>query len=68
MLVCRQLPEKIGDLLSEEQYAMVEELGLLVDKDDQVQAPMLVDFLQRLSSVWEHAFQLRPHPSDVVSL
>ncbi|KAK9805108.1 hypothetical protein WJX73_009028 [Symbiochloris irregularis] len=31
----RQLPEKIGNVLTEEQYAMVKELGLLVDKDDQ---------------------------------
>ena len=33
----RQLPEKIGDVLTAEQYKAVEELGILVDKDDQVQ-------------------------------
>ena len=33
---CRNLPEKIGDVLTPEQYQEVEELGLLVDKDDQV--------------------------------
>ena len=31
----RKLKDKIGDALTEEQYALVEELGLLVDKDDQ---------------------------------
>jgi len=31
----RTLKAKIGDALSDDQYAMVEELGLLVDKDDQ---------------------------------
>jgi 4-hydroxyphenylpyruvate dioxygenase len=31
----RHLKEKIGDALTDEQYAVVEELGLLVDKDDQ---------------------------------
>lgn len=34
--MCRNLPEKIGDVLTEEQYREVKELGLLVDKDDQV--------------------------------
>ena len=29
------LPDKIGDILTKEQYAMAEELGMLVDKDDQ---------------------------------
>ncbi len=33
---CRNLPEKIGDVLTEEQYREVKELGILVDKDDQV--------------------------------
>ena len=33
--VYRSLPERIGDVLSKEQLAEVEELGLLVDKDDQ---------------------------------
>ena len=32
----RKLPEKIGDVLTPEQYREVEELGILVDKDDQV--------------------------------
>ncbi len=32
----RDLPGKIGPILSPEQYKEVEELGLLVDKDDQV--------------------------------
>jgi hypothetical protein len=36
MLPCRNLPEKIGDILTQEQYKEVYELGLLVDKDDQV--------------------------------
>lgn len=31
----RELPSRIGDSLTPEQYEMVEELGLLVDKDDQ---------------------------------
>lgn len=31
----KALPEKIGDILTPEQYKEVEELGLLVDKDDQ---------------------------------
>eukprot|EP00877_Chromochloris_zofingiensis_P009722 jgi/Chrzof1/5002/Cz15g08050.t1 len=31
----RKLPEKIGDDLTPEQYAAVEELGILADKDDQ---------------------------------
>ncbi len=33
---CRNLPAKIGDVLTPEQYKQVQELGLLVDKDDQV--------------------------------
>lgn len=32
----RNLPAKIGQVLTAEQYQEVEELGLLVDKDDQV--------------------------------
>ena len=32
----RNLPAKIGDVLTPEQYKEVEELGILVDKDDQV--------------------------------
>ena len=31
----RKLPEKVGDSLTAEQYAEAEELGILVDKDDQ---------------------------------
>lgn len=31
----RNLPARIGDVLTREQYEMVEELGLLADKDDQ---------------------------------
>lgn len=31
----RKLPAKIGDVLSPEQYAECEELGILVDRDDQ---------------------------------
>jgi len=31
----RNLPEKIGDGLTQEQYRQIEELGLLADKDDQ---------------------------------
>ncbi len=34
--LCRNLPEKIGDVLTPEQYKEVKELGILVDKDDQV--------------------------------
>ena len=33
--LCRTLPDRIGDVLTKEQLAEVEELGLLVDKDDQ---------------------------------
>lgn len=36
LCICRKLPEKIGDVLTPEQYKEVKELGLLVDKDDQV--------------------------------
>ena len=32
----RNLPEKIGDVLTPEQYKEVKELGILVDRDDQV--------------------------------
>ncbi len=35
-VLCRNLPEKIGDVLTAEQYKEVKELGILVDKDDQV--------------------------------
>lgn len=31
----RKLPQKIGDILSEEQYKAIEELGILADRDDQ---------------------------------
>lgn len=31
----RQLPEKMGDSLTEQQYKDIEELGILADKDDQ---------------------------------
>merc|ERR1719498_1980784 len=31
----RELPEKIGDALTKEQYEQLEDLGLLADKDDQ---------------------------------
>lgn len=30
-----QMPERIGDALTKEQYKQIEQLGLLVDKDDQ---------------------------------
>jgi hypothetical protein len=33
--VCRKLPEKIGGALTPKQYAEAEELGILVDRDDQ---------------------------------
>ena len=33
--LCRELPSRIGDVLTREQYAECEELGILVDKDDQ---------------------------------
>jgi hypothetical protein len=32
----RKLPAKIGDALTPQQYAQAKELGILVDKDDQV--------------------------------
>ena len=35
LLACRNLPAKIGDALTAEEYRQVKELGLLVDKDDQ---------------------------------
>ena len=41
---CRGLPEKFGDLLSEEQYKEIEELGLLADLDDQVSLLQLCHF------------------------
>ena len=34
-MVCRDLPERIGDILTAEQFAECEELGILVDRDDQ---------------------------------
>ena len=34
-LSCRNLPNKIGDALTAKQFAECEELGILVDKDDQ---------------------------------
>lgn len=34
-MLCRSLPERIGNVLTKEQLAEAEELGLLVDKDDQ---------------------------------
>jgi len=36
ILLCRKLPAKFGDLLSEDQLNEIEELGLLADLDDQV--------------------------------
>lgn len=36
--LCRNLPQKIGNALTEEQYKEVKELGILVDKDDQAGA------------------------------
>ena len=35
-VLCRKLPAKFGDLLSEDQLKEIEELGLLADLDDQV--------------------------------
>jgi 4-hydroxyphenylpyruvate dioxygenase len=32
---CRELPSRIGDTLTAQQYKQAEELGILVDKDDQ---------------------------------
>lgn len=32
---CRELPSRIGDTLTSQQYKQAEELGILVDKDDQ---------------------------------
>lgn len=37
----RSLPARIGDKLTPEQYKQVEELGLLVDADDQVRVWLL---------------------------
>ena len=34
--MCRKLPAKIGNALTAKQYKEAEELGILVDKDDQV--------------------------------
>jgi hypothetical protein len=31
-LICSELPARIGDVLTPEQYAMVEELGIMVDR------------------------------------
>ena len=36
IVLCRKLPAKFGDLLSEDQLKEIEELGLLADLDDQV--------------------------------
>lgn len=38
MRLRRKLPEKVGDALTAAQYAEAEELGILVDKDDQARA------------------------------
>ena len=40
----RKLPAKIGDALTPQQYAEAKELGILVDKDDQVRTPCLLAF------------------------
>lgn len=42
----KQLPARIGDVLTPEQYKEVEELGLLVDADDQVWLGVGVDLAQ----------------------
>ncbi len=42
VLACRNLPAKIGDALTAEEYRQVKELGLLVDKDDQARATQQV--------------------------
>lgn len=34
-MLCRALPERVGGVLTKEQLAEAEELGILVDKDDQ---------------------------------
>ena len=39
-LLCRNLPSKVGDVLTPEQYKEVRELGILVDEDDQVGAAL----------------------------
>ena len=36
--LCRNLPQKVGNALTEEEYREVKELGILVDKDDQAGA------------------------------
>jgi 4-hydroxyphenylpyruvate dioxygenase len=34
-IACRALPKKVGDILSAEQLAEAQQLGILVDRDDQ---------------------------------
>lgn len=41
----RNLPAKIGDILTPAQYAEVEELGMLVDKDDQVRGELTAKYV-----------------------
>ena len=40
--VCRKLPAKIGNALTAKQYKEAEELGILVDKDDQARPANVV--------------------------
>ena len=64
----RGLPEKIGDILTSEQYAEVKELGLLVDKDDQV--PHMSCSLRQAQFVGLRACQLcsREGPTEASAI
>jgi 4-hydroxyphenylpyruvate dioxygenase len=53
----KELPSRIGDALSSEQYTMLEEMGILADKDDQ--GVLLQIFTKPLGMVH--------HPSGLVS-
>jgi len=62
----RQMPGRIGDSLTPDQYALVEELGVLVDKDDQGillqiftkpisdRATIFLEIIQRIGCEVEH--------------
>lgn len=57
----RTLPEKIGSVLTPEQYRLVEELGILVDRDDQgvlLQVRVRCSFVHHLSGEksFEHIY------------
>ncbi|CAL5218591.1 g286 [Coccomyxa viridis] len=74
----RNLPEKIGDVLTPEQYKEVKELGILVDKDDQGvllqiftkplsdRPTVFVEIIQRIGCMYESDAAERSQPEPVL--